>query len=215
MTSRACFGIAISLLLVSVGCSDDDSSGDGEGGTSGAGGSAGSAASGGAGGSTGGSGGATGGSGGTSATGGSAGSAVGGSGGVAGSAGSTSSGGSAGSSGSGGGSPTGGVQCGSVICDLSQHQCCAFYNQPYKCVKTAAECLYGVDVLCDGPEDCASGQVCCGQMFVQGQNKSYEEFSCAASCDAADQRVICGSSGSCPSGTCGPSDLLPKYNDCK
>jgi hypothetical protein len=196
----------------------------------GSGGSAGSAAgSGGSGGSV-----ATGGSGATGGTGGSSG--AGASGGTTGTGGSTASGGaagtsasggsggttggSAGSTGTGGSPPTSTVECGANACGLPAQYCCAHWNQPFEC-RTATsdlrtDCVYGVPVACDGPEDCSGGQVCCAQLFIQGQNRSVVSLTCQASCTASDQNVVCGASGTCPSGSCvAMISPLTAYRDCE
>jgi hypothetical protein len=200
-------GPAALMLLLAIGCGDDsdpDSSG-----SAGSAGSAGAASGGTAGG--GGTGGGTSGSAGVQAGGGS-GTAGSSSGGASGSAGS---GGGSGTSGSSGSSSVGSVECGSTSCPVPAELCCALYNQPHICISPGESCFPGVDVACDGPEDCP-GQICCGKLFIQGQNKSYELMSCESSCTGKDRREICGSSGTCTTdGSCGPSDLLPQYRDCK
>ncbi|MCE7893173.1 MAG: hypothetical protein DYH12_26300 [Sorangiineae bacterium PRO1] len=108
------------------------------------------------------------------------------------------------------------MACGALTCNVPQTYCCNFYNQPDQCMSPGASCGYGVDVFCDGPEDCAGGTVCCGELFIQGSNKSYQSFTCQASCTGSSKRVICGASGSCPgNGQCGASEILPEYKDCK
>jgi hypothetical protein len=226
-TERA-LALLAGLSLVSgallVACGEDDSS------SSSTGGQAGSSSGGAAGASSGG--GGSGGTGGTTATGGtgqagsagttsggSAGAASGGSAGVAsgGSAGAAS-GGSAGaaSGGTGGGQSGPSVACGSTACPVATSYCCNHPNQPDECKANGSACTFGVEMACDGPEDCASGQVCCATLFIQGQNQSYTSTACAAACTGKTARVVCGASGTCPTGTtCGTSDLLPPYKDCK
>lgn len=176
----------------------------GSGTTGGTGGTSGTGASGGTAGSGGSTGGASGGSAGTSASGGSAGTG----------------GGSGGTAGSGGAPPTSTVVCGTTSCGLPAQYCCAHWNQTPEC-RTATsdlttDCVYGVPVTCDGPEDCSGGQVCCAQWFIQGQNRSVVSLMCQSSCTASDQHVVCGASGSCPSGSC-VAMLAPltAYRDCE
>ena len=77
-------------------------------------------------------------------------------------------------------------------------------------------CVYGVPLACDGPEDCASGEVCCATVNQQGQTNVYQSVECATTCDGNDYRVVCGASGMCPGGeTCMTSDMLPPYQDCQ
>jgi hypothetical protein len=207
MSPRQSLGTCVVAVVLAMGCGDDSEPGESSAGAAGmaSGGTAGGAL------------------GGASGTSGSAGAPAGGSGGGGGGAGDGGAGGSAGSaagglagtSGSGGGSPTGSVACGSSSCALPATFCCALYNQPDQCMSAGELCFYGVDVACDGPEDCP-GQICCGKLAIKGQNKSYESMSCEATCTGTDRREICGASGSCASGkSCGTSDLLPQYRDCK
>jgi hypothetical protein len=151
----------------------------------------------------------------------SAGGAGGGSGG-----GTTSAGGAGGGSGGGttsaggngtGGSPSGeSVACGNMACALPATSCCNNYNEPEECIAPGGDCTYGVVLACDGPEDCGAGEVCCATLYTQGAGNSYEYTSCASTCTGKDFRVVCGASGECPQGkTCGTSDILPPYLDCK
>ena len=120
------------------------------------------------------------------------------------------------SSGGTGGSSGTTVSCGSKTCSVPATFCCNFYNQPDQCMAPGATCGYGVDVACDGPEDCSGGKICCGTLFIQGSNKSYQKLSCETSCTGNDKRVICGASGTCSgSSKCGASEILPEYKDCK
>jgi hypothetical protein len=218
--STALFG----LLALAAACGSDDSGGGGvdagkdgsaTGGCGGCGGSltGGSSGTGATGGSAG-----SGATGGTGATGGSAGSG-GGTGGTAGASGGAA-GAGGGSAGSGGGSGGAmgdvGIVCGTTFCSLPGNFCCDHPNQAPECVANGGTCTFGVEVACDGPEDCASGEVCCATLFTQGQNASYVSTMCATTCTGKDRRVVCGATGTCPTGqTCGTSDLLPPYNDCK
>lgn len=230
------FIVAVGLIATPIACSSSSSSGnkadagadavggsagapaDGASGSAGTGATGGTSASGGGGGAsaTGGTGGASGGSGGAS-TGGTSGS--GGSGATGGTGASGGTGGTGASGGGGSGGSTGGggsVVCGSTSCPVKTSYCCAKYNQPWLCQQNGSTCTYGVAVPCDGPEDCPGTEVCCATLFVQGKNLSYQSVACASSCSGRDQRVVCGASGACPSGTvCGTSDVLPPYRDCK
>ncbi len=125
--------------------------------------------------------------------------------------------GGSGTGGTGGSSGSGkSVACGSSNCSLPSKFCCHHNNQPAVCQAAGTTCTYGVPLSCDGPEDCASGQVCCATLFIQGQNENYVSTACASSCTGKDYRVVCGASGTCPSGqTCSTSDLLPPYRDCR
>jgi hypothetical protein len=204
MSLRHSCGIGFVALLLAIGCGDDDSESEkaaaGAAGTD-AGGAAGGGGAGGTAGSQ---------SGGSSGSAGSSGTS-----GAAGESGSAGAGGGSGAGGSSGGSAAGSVECGATSCALPATFCCALYNQPHVCMSPGETCFPGVDVYCDGPEDCP-GQICCGELYIQGKNKSYVRTSCEASCTGTDRRELCGDSGTCTTGgTCGPSELLPQYRDCK
>ena len=203
------------IVMLAVGCSSEsdtaDDQADGAAGTT--------AGSGGAGGSSAGTGGSSAGTGGSSAgTGGSStgsgGSSTGGTGATGGS-GSGATDGGAGTNATGGAGGTGNIQCGTSQCSGPSQYCCDNYNEPDECLASGATCVYGVVVECDGPEDCA-GQVCCATLFIRGQARAIDNIRCAADCSGNDDRVVCGASDSCPTGqTCGTSEILPTYRDCK
>jgi hypothetical protein len=144
----------------------------------------------------------------------------GGSGGTAGNAGGDAGGGSGGSttttsSGSGGSSGQS-IACENMNCALPGNHCCFNYNEPEMCIMPGGDCTYGVVLACDGPEDCGAGEVCCATLYTKGVGNAYESVQCAATCTGKDFRVVCGASGDCPAGqTCGTSDMLPPYLDCK
>jgi hypothetical protein len=54
----------------------------------------------------------------------------------------------------------------------------------------ASTCTMSVGTTCDGPEDCPSGQRCCGKWEQQ-----YTEFGCFASCDALTGDAMPGPGG--------------------
>jgi hypothetical protein len=205
------------IVMLAVGCSSESDTAndqtDGAGGTSGG--------SGGAGGSSAGTGGSSAGTGGSSA--GTGGSSTGSGGSSTGGTGATGGSGSGATDGGAGTNPTGGaggtanIQCGTSQsqCSGPSQYCCDNYNEPDECLASGATCVYGVVVECDGPEDCA-GQVCCATLFIRGQARAVDNIRCAADCSGNDDRVVCGSSDSCPTGqTCGTSEILPPYRDCK
>jgi hypothetical protein len=156
------------------------------------------------------------------ATGGSAGAATGGSGGGAtGGSGGSSTGGSGGSGtgGSGGSVGAGQATCGITnpdICALASEKCCVLdpgfdycgpAAQPCQCDSGACTLL---EVLCDGPEDCASGQMCCG--FYDGTQ--YTRTECRSSCVMQNGEFeMCHQGAQCatPGTTCSTSPSLPPY----
>lgn len=152
------------------------------------------------------------GSGGTFSTGGNGGNATGGNG----TGGNAGNGGSTGTTGTGGNPGGPSVACDDLACPLPDKNCCKNYNEPAACIAPGDDCTYGVPLACDGPEDCQSGEVCCAKTYTKGLGDAYEYTSCAATCTGKDYRVVCGASGQCPQGlTCGTSEMLPPYLDCK
>ncbi|MCK6537690.1 MAG: hypothetical protein L6Q84_32355, partial [Polyangiaceae bacterium] len=133
-------------------------------------------------------------------------------------------GGSGAVGGMGGSGATGGttgntVACGTDKCDPEKGFCCQhFTGGAYQATcYTSSQTCYGADIKCDGPEDCGSGQICCGTLVQNGGGSGYyTDFSCKNSCNYAGARVVCGSSpGVCPSGTtCKGSSILPQYKIC-
>ncbi len=178
--------------------------------------------------------------GGTSGNGGAIGGGANGAGGGANGAGGMGSGGVAGSSGSGGtggsmsgdaGEGTGGtaddaVACDGVTCSVSsQEECCFDGTSPHcfsgdlggKCSCSGLFCSTTV-VDCDGPEDCPSGQLCCGNMGLT--DSVFTRLSCAKNCSSGitnTETEICHPDGPpCTNGnTCSPDAALPTgYTDC-
>jgi hypothetical protein len=118
-----------------------------------------------------------------------------------------------------------GVSCGvglPTLCEIGKQKCCVRSLKTDTCIDESAMCdcggLMGCTVMqthCDGPEDCAMGQVCCGTL---AQNSGgYTAFECAAQCQATgQQRVACHEGETmCPSGlTCANSQLLTNVQIC-
>lgn len=110
-----------------------------------------------------------------------------------------------------------GIACGDVTCD---NVCCPSNGA---CEADYVPCLdesgHGYYMECDGPEDCASGDVCCisvGAMALGGSGCSK-----ASDCETTSmQQVACHGGGDCPSGTtCQPADnasmFVPTLLGCK
>jgi len=126
-----------------------------------------------------------------------------------------------------------GVSCGvglPVQCQPDTEKCCKRSLSVDSCeaVATACECdeqdCTTVDVRCDGPEDCPSGQLCCasdgssgggsGRMRFPGAAVRYTAFACAASCSSAT-RQACHSMTDCPSQlTCAIDQVLASISTC-
>jgi len=109
------------------------------------------------------------------------------------------------------------VECDGSQCDLSAKVCCQKNegggNWGGSCLQKNQGCV-GTAVACDGPEDCAAGTVCCGKV---GSN-AFTSLACTpeATCQyTSGYRVICGSSGVCPTGyVCKPSSAPTDYFYC-
>ena len=204
----------------SSGGSGGGSLGTGGSGATGFGGSGGSVS--GAGGTSGGAGGSTGagfgGSGGSMGV--SGGSGIGGSG-AAGAGGGVGTGGSSGVGPSDGGSNvTGSVVCGSGTCSLASEFCCRYVNgQAPACVPINGTCTEGTDLICDGPEDCDTGQVCCGRLVNSNFGRVYNRVSCSlpSECAGTNDRIVCGSDPTqCHNGrVCASSDVAPELRICR
>ncbi|MEQ9078692.1 MAG: hypothetical protein RLP09_32800 [Sandaracinaceae bacterium] len=100
--------------------------------------------------------------------------------------------------GPGGGGDAGpsGIACGAEVCDPATQQCCRTRGGGgimEACIASDAMCD-GVPATCDGPEDCASGEVCCLSAGAGGGSAM-----CTAS-DACDGRRACNVMADCPAG---------------
>jgi hypothetical protein len=110
------------------------------------------------------------------------------------------------------------IACGSDVCSLNNSFCCQEWNgSSYTpaCQAKSSSCG-GTEITCNGPEDCGSGQVCCGQIGATG---AFDQFSCVPSGNCQytnNQRVICGTApSSCPSGfVCKTTSYPPGYGYC-
>jgi len=103
------------------------------------------------------------------------------------------------------------VSCGEATsCDLGTRTCCAFGLDDAECLDDAAltggKCPErggnaGAEIVCDGPEDCSDGLLCC---FAIGFD--HATSACAASCDLGgplSNNTLCHQDGDCPaSETC-------------
>ncbi len=101
-----------------------------------------------------------------------------------------------------------------VTCELATERCCYLEPGPDTCapIGDACQCSSGgcalTDVQCDGPEDCPSGQMCCG--LWNGQQ--YTVLQCQPDCDfASNELEICHDTCSQPGFSCSGSPSLPEY----
>ena len=126
-----------------------------------------------------------------------------------------------------------GTSCGvglPVLCDLQSEKCCIRSLATDSCIASEDSCscdLPGCTTTvarCDGPEDCADGQVCCGTLsnsgFLGGSAGAYDSFECTTQCDSVGsnsrQREACHEDeDTCPSGTiCANSQILTNVQIC-
>ena len=83
-----------------------------------------------------------------------------------------------------------------IFCSLDGNQCCTKLNMAPTddtCqADSAGSCASGfVPETCDGPEDCATGQVCC---------VSQTAISCVATSSCAQNNVVCHDASDCAPG---------------
>lgn len=115
-----------------------------------------------------------------------------------------------------------GISCGvglPVLCEVGSELCCVRSLATDTCVAAGAcNCnVQGCDTLevnCDGPEDCAAGEVCCGTL---GGGSTYTSFACVTTCDSmGSQRQACHVGiDECPgNNVCANSQLLTNVQVC-
>lgn len=117
-----------------------------------------------------------------------------------------------------------GVSCGVGLvtqCAPDTEKCCVRSLETDTCIGSAEACTCSLqdcdtlEVLCDGPEDCPDGQVCCGTLSANGAG--YDSFVCATTCDGqGQQRVACHEQEpQCSGGyICANSQLLTNVQVC-
>jgi hypothetical protein len=117
-----------------------------------------------------------------------------------------------------------GTSCGvglPSLCAGDAEKCCARSLEADTCIAADAACecaLAGCTVMeayCDGPEDCAQGEVCCGTLA--NNSSGYVSFACATQCaSTGNQRIACHVGASqCPTGDiCANSQLLTNVQVC-
>jgi hypothetical protein len=117
-----------------------------------------------------------------------------------------------------------GTSCGvglPALCAPGREKCCVRSLAADTCIAADAACdceLDGCTVMeayCDGPEDCAAGEVCCGTLA--SDSSGYESFACATQCQSTgNQRAACHVDESeCPSSyICANSQLLTNVQVC-
>ncbi len=106
--------------------------------------------------------------------------------------------------GSGGGSASSSIDCGTITC---ADACCPGADScgDMGCINPSNG--HGTVMYCDGPEDCASGEICC----ASSGGANYTSTSCTADpCIGVVAEVVCHTSADCPEdgASCGPSDTF-------
>jgi hypothetical protein len=117
-----------------------------------------------------------------------------------------------------------GTSCGvglPSLCAPDSEKCCVRSLEPDTCIAADAACRCELadctvmEAYCDGPEDCAAGEICCGALASDGSG--YVSFTCAAQCQTmGNQRAACHvDETECPSGDiCANSQLLTNVQVC-
>ncbi len=95
------------------------------------------------------------------------------------------------------------IHCGEDACERDEEICCftGFPNITQAC--SADDACGNLTATCDGPEDCESGEVCCGNM---------EGASCvsAGACTGFAAAELCHTNADCPeSNNCHDSKFVP------
>ncbi|HEX7663242.1 MAG TPA: hypothetical protein VF407_01960 [Polyangiaceae bacterium] len=99
-----------------------------------------------------------------------------------------------------------GVACGSSHCD----DACCVTDGGASCVASAASCNAGGSLVCDGPEDCGSVDICCegASGATSGRVTYCSSATASGTCPSAGDVVVCHVDGDCPKGqTCSQSDI--------
>jgi hypothetical protein len=120
-----------------------------------------------------------------------------------------------------------GTSCGEALpalCELSTEKCCGRSLRTDTCIPAAEACTCDLpdcttmEASCDGPEDCITGQVCCGTFATTSAGgAAYTSFTCTATCSFnANQREACHEGKTtCPmSLVCANSQLLSNVQVC-
>jgi hypothetical protein len=102
------------------------------------------------------------------------------------------------------GSTPGQIECGNTTCDASTQECCTTAAGP-SCIAKGGTC-YGSVALCDGPEDCNTGEVCCGRNYGSSRG-----LRCATTCN--NGTVVCHLDSDCGSGErCCGTETIAGYS---
>jgi hypothetical protein len=104
-------------------------------------------------------------------------------------------------------------------CSLPVHCCFTNYSAQHDGSCTTAACSYGT-ITCDGPEDCASGELCCAHAITSSTlgTVGYRLACQAGSCGTLrTDHEMCHPGGACSHGACvsayGIANDLPRTLD--
>ena len=86
----------------------------------------------------------------------------------------------------------------STTCSLPVQCCFGNYSAQHNGYCTTSACTWGT-IACDGPEDCASGQHCCGTKNEYGWTLACTSNACGGS-DINEE--LCHASSTCSRGSC-------------
>jgi hypothetical protein len=109
------------------------------------------------------------------------------------------------------GTDPGKVQCGpDLVCETSMDPCCVAvtnsggWKSKYSCAKTCTGGTFRVTPSCDGPEDCATGEVCCYRVNIlalRATAQCEKKASCPGT--SAQEAEVCHTAADCGAGkTC-------------
>ncbi|HRI70206.1 MAG TPA: hypothetical protein PK156_38510, partial [Polyangium sp.] len=102
-------------------------------------------------------------------------------------------------SGTAGMHPAKSIPCGTEQCVGDGEACCLDPDVPENSACFTGGTCTSIRAQCDGPEDCANGEICCG--YVDFSQVALAEIKCSSSCVDVN-RVMCSpnnSSSSCSS----------------
>ncbi len=108
---------------------------------------------------------------------------------------------------------------GAATCPYSSHSCCVAGLGDAECID-GTTCPSGgllpkARTVCDGPEDCGTGEVCCVAVNPTGASNT-----CEASCEDVSGLIgvwqLCHTDDDCPAdkGSCAADDSFPFWGFC-
>jgi hypothetical protein len=113
-----------------------------------------------------------------------------------------------------------------ATCSLPTQCCFSNYSSAHNGECSTAACAWGT-ITCDGPEDCATGQHCCGRAMIDpdwgiyGYRLACQSAACGAApanleiCHPSAATNICGTGRSCVTASINATDLPPSLYVCR